>query len=86
MMPLDIYEYKIISTNNGKGVRFDKFQNFNISYIGAERDNFSENDKQNSYKLISSLLEKNLELKDRYQANKAYDEIDEIMQTVRFRR
>ncbi len=54
-----MYEYKIISTNNGKGVRFDKFQNFNISYIGAERDNFSENDKQNSYKLISLLLEKN---------------------------
>lgn len=74
MIPLDMYEYKIISTNNGKGVRFDKFQNFNISYIGAERDNFSENDKQNSYKLISSLLEKNLELKDRYKANKAYNE------------
>ncbi len=74
MIPLDRYEYKIISTNNGKGIRFDKFQNFNISYIGAERDNFSENEKQNSYRLISSLLEKNLETKDRYQANKAYDE------------
>ena len=74
MIPLDKYEYKIISTNNGKGIRFDKFQNFNISYIGAERDNFSENEKQNSYRLISSLLEKNLETKDKYQANKAYDE------------
>lgn len=59
MIPLDKYEYKIISTNNGKGIRFDKFKNFNISYIGAERDNFSENEKQNSYRLISSLLEKN---------------------------
>lgn len=74
MIPLDKYEYKIISTNNGKGIRFDKFQNFNISYIGAERDNFSENEKQNSYRLISSLLEKNLEIEDRYKANKAYGE------------
>lgn len=74
MIPLDKYEYKIISTNNGKGIRFDKFQNFNISYIGAKRDNFSENEKQNSYRLISSLLEKNLEIEDRYKANKAYGE------------
>ncbi len=87
MIPLDMYEYKIISTNNGKGVRFDKFQNFNISYIGAERDNFSENDKQNSYKLISSLLEKNLELKDRYQANKAYDEFfDKLKELKSFKK
>lgn len=74
ILPLDMYEYKIISSNNGKGVRFDKFQNFNMSYIGAERDEFSENDKQNSYKLISSLLEKNLSTEDRYHANHAYDE------------
>ena len=87
MIPLDMYEYKIISTNNGKGVRFDKFQNFNISYIGAERDNFSENDKQNSYKLISSLLEKNLEIKDRYQANKAYDEFfDKLKELKSFKK
>lgn len=79
MIPLNMYEYKIISSNNGKGVRFDKFQNFNISYIGAERDNFSENDKQMSYKLISSLLEKNLSQKDRYNANQAYiDFFDEL--------
>ncbi len=38
MLPLNMYEYKIISSNNGKGVRFDKLQNFNISYIGAVRD------------------------------------------------
>lgn len=71
-LPLNMYEYKIISSNNGKGVRFDKFQNFNISYIGAERDNFSENDKQMSYKLISALLEKNLSREDRYKADQAY--------------
>lgn len=72
ILPLNMYEYKIISSNNGKGVRFDKFQNFNISYIGAERDNFSETDKQMSYKLVSSLLEKNLSKQDRYLANQAY--------------
>lgn len=87
MIPLDKYEYKIISTNNGKGIRFDKFQNFNISYIGAERDNFSENEKQNSYRLISSLLEKNLETKDKYQANKAYDEFfDKLKELKSFRK
>ena len=72
ILPLNMYEYKIISSNNGKGVRFDKLQNFNISYIGAERDNFSEKDKQMSYKLVSSLLEKNLSKQDKYLANQAY--------------
>lgn len=87
MIPLDKYEYRIISANNGKGIRFDKFKNFNISYIGAERDNFSENEKQNSYRLISSLLEKNLETKDRYQANKAYDEFfDKLKELKSFRK
>lgn len=87
MIPLDKYEYKIISTNNGKGIRFDKFQNFNISYIGAERDNFSENEKQNSYRLISSLLEKNLKTKDRYQANKAYNEFfDKLKELKSFKK
>lgn len=82
MLPLNMYEYKIISSNSGKGVRFDKLQKFNISYIGAERDNFSETDKQMSYKLISSLLEKNLSQRDRYRANQAYinffDELKEL--------
>lgn len=82
MIPVEKYEYRIYSVNNTKGVNKDKLKNFNISIINAERDTFSENDRQNSYKLVSSLIERSITKEDRAQIedsyNKFFDEIQEI--------
>lgn len=72
--PIELYEYNIISTNSNRSIRNDKSKNFNISFINAERDSFSENQKQMSYKFISSLLEKSLNNKDKYKISKYYND------------
>jgi len=73
-IPIEMYEYTICSTNNSKQINLQKYNNFNVSIINAERDNFSENSNKISYKLISSLLEKNLDNNDKSKINKAYNE------------
>jgi len=73
MIPVEKYEYRIYSANNVKGVNKDKLKNFNISIINAERDTFSENDKQNSYKLVSSLIERSITKEDRAQIEDSYE-------------
>ena len=82
MIPVEKYEYRIYSVNNYKGINKDKLKNFNISVINAERDTFSESDKQNSYKIVSSLIERSITKEDRAQIedsyNKFFDEIQDI--------
>lgn len=81
-IPIDMYEYSIYSTNNNKSINLQKYTNFNVSIINAERDNFSENTNKMSYKLVSSLLEKNLNTEEKSKISKAYnnffDEIKEL--------
>lgn len=84
--PVELYEYNIISTNNNRNIRNDKSKNFNISFINAERDNFSENEKQTSYKFISNLLEKNLNKDDKYKISQFYNEFfDSIKELESFK-
>lgn len=82
MIPVEKYEYRIYSVNNFKGINKDKLKNFNISVINAERDTFSESDKQQSYKIVSSLIERSITKEDRTQIedsyNKFFDEIQDI--------
>lgn len=78
-IPIDMYEYSIYSTNNNKAINPQKYNNFNVSIINAERDNFSENANKMSYRLISSLLEKNLNTEEKSKISKAYNDFfDEI--------
>ena len=82
MIPVEKYEYRIYSVNNFKGINKDKIKNFSISVINAERDTFSESDKQQSYKIVSSLIERSITKEDRVQIedsyNKFFDEIQDI--------
>lgn len=82
MIPVEKYEYRIYSVNNSRSINNDKAKNFNVSVINAERDTFSENDKQNSYRLVSSLIERSITKDDRAQIedsyNKFFDEIQDI--------
>lgn len=72
--PIELYDYKIISTNNNKKVDYKSMKNFMISAIKAERDTFSENESSKSNKLISTMLEKNLSDNDRIAIFKSYQE------------
>ena len=76
-IPIELYEYSIYSKNNEKPINSAKYKNFNVSIINAERDNFSENSNKESYKLISSLLEKKLSVNDKGIINKAYNDFFE---------
>jgi putative ATP-dependent endonuclease of OLD family len=75
--PIELYDYKIISTNNDKKVDYKSMKNFMISSIKAERDTFSENENNKSNKLISTMLEKNLSDNDRIAIFKSYQEFFE---------
>lgn len=72
--PIELYDYKIISTNNNKKVDYKSMKNFMISAIKAERDSFSENESSKSNKLVCSMLEKNLSDNDRIAIFKSYQE------------
>lgn len=73
-IPIEMYEYVIYSTNNNKPINMQKYNNFNVSIINAERDNFSEGTNKISYKLMSTLLEKNLSSEDKCKIGKAYND------------
>ena len=85
-IPVEKYDYKIISINNNKTINRDKAKNFKVSIINAERDTFSENDKQNSYRLISTLIEKNISKDDRVKIEEAYNKFfDDIKNANSFK-
>lgn len=73
-IPIEMYEYVIYSTNNNKPINMQKYNNFNVSIINAERDNFSEGTNKISYKLMSTLLEKSLSSEDKCKIGKAYND------------
>lgn len=80
--PIELYDYKVISTNNNKKVDFKSMKNFMISAIKAERDTFSENESSKSNKLISTMLEKNLSDNDRIVIFKSYQEFFDKIQNA----
>ncbi len=74
IFPVNLYDFNIISNNNQKRIMYKKLSNFGISLINAERDTFSENEHQKSNKLVSELLERNLDNADRTKIHNAYIE------------
>jgi predicted ATP-dependent endonuclease of OLD family len=54
LLPVEKYDYRIYAVNNCKIINRDKAKNFSVSIINAERDTFSESDRQNSYRLVTS--------------------------------
>ncbi|MBO5057008.1 MAG: AAA family ATPase [Lachnospiraceae bacterium] len=82
MIPIEKYEYKIYSVNNGKAINKDKAKNFNVSVIDADRDTFSQSDKQNSYRLISSLITKSITSEDRVKVEESYNSFFSEIQNI----
>lgn len=82
LLPVEKYDYKIYSVNNCKTINRDKAKNFSVSIISAERDTFSESDRQNSYRLVSNLIEKNITRDDRVRIEEAYNKFFADIQDV----
>lgn len=86
IFPVELYEYNITSTNNERRIPNNRLSNIKVSIIQAERDTFSDSEYQKSNKLISELIEKNLDSSDKSQIHKAYiDFFQEIKEVKSFK-
>lgn len=71
-LPTELYEYKIISVNNGKDISFKDLKRVRINTINAERDDFSDSNTMKANSLLTKLLVNNLNDAERNEINKAY--------------
>jgi predicted ATP-dependent endonuclease of OLD family len=71
-LPLELYEYKIVSVNNGKDISFKDLKRVRINTITAERDDFSESNTMKSNSLLTKLLVNTLNDRERNEINQAY--------------
>lgn len=73
-LPVELYDYQIVSANNGKPISFNDLTNVSINNINADRDDFSENSSMKSNGVFTKLLMKTLNDKDKGDINDAYSE------------
>lgn len=71
-LPLELYEYKIVSANNGKDISFKDLKRVRINTINAERDDFSDNSTMKANSLLTKLLVNTLSDTEKNEINKAY--------------
>ncbi|MBJ2123412.1 ATP-dependent endonuclease [Flavobacterium sp. IB48] len=74
LIPTEFYDYAIISTGNGKTIPYNELKHITINSINAERDDFSESNSMKSNSLLTKLLEKKLDEKEKIDIYKAYNE------------
>lgn len=73
-LPIEHYEYQIISTNNEKQISFKDLRHIVINTIHAERDDFSDSSSMKSNSILTKLLINTLEDPEKSTINKAYTE------------
>lgn len=73
-LPIELYDYQIVSVNNGKTINFIDLQNVSIHNINAERDDFSESSSMKSNSIFTKLLMNTLGDEDKSKINTAYSE------------
>jgi len=87
LIPTELYDYTIISTGNGKAIPYNELKNVTINSINAERDDFSESNSMKSNSLLTKLLEKKLNEKEKIDIYKAYTEFfNEIKEQENFKK
>lgn len=74
ILPTELYESSIISTNNYKQIPFSELKNININNIYAERDDFSDSKTMKSNSILTRLLENKLNEIEKVKINNAYNE------------
>ncbi|PSW29616.1 ATP-dependent endonuclease [Photobacterium phosphoreum] len=73
-LPVELYDYQIVSVNNGKTIAFNDLKHVSIHSINAERDDFSESSSMKSNSIFTKLLMNTLNDDDKSQINIAYSE------------
>lgn len=71
-LPLEFYEYRIISTNNGRQISYQDLQHVKFNTIVAERDDFSSQPSMKSNNTLTKLLITTLNKKEKAHIHKAY--------------
>lgn len=74
LLPIDNYEYDIISTGSEKSISFDKLKNLVINIIGAERDDFSDSPAMKSNNILTKLLINEMNTQEKEIINLAYND------------
>ncbi|WP_067867871.1 ATP-dependent nuclease [Neptuniibacter marinus] len=73
-LPIELYEYQIVSVNNEKPIAYSDLRHVSIHSINAERDDFSESSSMKSNSIFTKLLMNTLNDDDKSQINTAYSE------------
>ena len=71
-LPIEYYDYSIISTNNFKQISYSDLKNVTINTIFAERDDFSESNSMKSNSILTKLLHQKLSDDEKNNINKEY--------------
>lgn len=71
-LPLEFYDYQIVSVNNERIISFSDLKNIQINHINAERDDFSDKNTMKSNSILTKLLINNLNEEEKKLINKAY--------------
>ncbi|WP_099074891.1 ATP-dependent nuclease [Proteus alimentorum] len=74
ILPIELYDYQIVSVNNEKVIGFSDLRNVSIHNINAERDDFSESSSMKSNSIFTKLLMNTLGENDKSEINTAYSE------------
>lgn len=73
-LPVELYDYQVISVNNEKSIAFSDLKHVSVHSINAERDDFSESSSMKSNSIFTKLLMNTLNDDDKGQINTAYSE------------
>jgi predicted ATP-dependent endonuclease of OLD family len=73
-LPVELYDYQIVSVNNEKTIAFSDLKHVSVHNINAERDDFSESSSMKSNSIFTKLLMNTLNDDDKSQINNAYSE------------
>lgn len=71
-LPIELYDYQIVSVNNEKAISFSDLKHVSIHSINAERDDFSESSSMKSNSIFTKLLMNTLNDGDKSEINTAY--------------
>lgn len=71
-LPVELYEYEITSTNNGKQISFSELKRLVMNAISAERDDFSQSATMKANSLLTRMLVNTLKPGEKATINQAY--------------
>lgn len=71
-LPIELYEYQIVSVNNQKQIPNNDLRKVTINRIDAERDDFSDSNTMKANSLLTKMLVNTLDNNEKSEIDKAY--------------